>query len=83
MEFIEKLCDLDDTVTEPGWHPFDPQGKGPLHHGTYSVITRTKGSLRTWIRNRYYWNGAYWVTPSGSPSKSIIEAYYVPEEAEE
>ena len=46
----------------------------PKRYGKYNVIvTRRKVSTP----DVYLWNGGYWVTPGGSPSKSVISWYDV------
>lgn len=59
------------------WHRINSRADCPKEPGSYPVILNQYKSLDTcWIRNDYRWNGTYWVTPSGTPSKSIVDAYY-------
>ena len=68
---------LNRMLSQPGWIVPDEH----LPTGSYKVICHTKETLITRIPNgNYYWNGSYWVTPGGTPAKSIIDAVQSAEE---
>lgn len=73
----ERQVNLEIVLEEPGWHYFDEYN--PPKPGKYTVINRTKTSMRSWIRNGYEWQGGVWWTPGKMLAKTIIEAYYDPE----
>ena len=56
--------------------------RNPVMYGKYHVECMQKGKM---VEDDYLWNGSYWVTPKGSPSKGV-EYWFeetVPEEAAE
>ena len=53
--------------------------RNPEQYGKYRVLCLKRGQ-RT--EDDYLWNGAYWVTPAGSPSKGV-QAWWEQPEAEE
>ena len=47
--------------------------RNPHRYGKYCVLVgRSKGATTPDI---YLWNGGYWVTPGGSPSKAVQQWY--------
>ena len=45
------------------------EDRQPEAYGEYHVIRRVRGTKT--MKDKYRWNGGYWVTPGGNPSYSV------------
>lgn len=46
--------------------------RAPSKQGHYTIWRRTGPRAGLATEANYFWNGSYWVTRSGNPSKSVV-----------
>lgn len=80
-EHVErKVISKVEVEKDPHWYSVreDPPTGVPL-----DVIVQIKGSTSTWIKCGFRWNGTYWVTRGGTPTRSYVLYWYKEDEEEE